>query len=85
MENVKNIGDIQEIVVNDSEGKIYEKPLSLENFKYYNEYGGFISNGKEYSIKLNKEDRLPTVWSNILANKEFGTLVTESGRRIYME
>ena len=49
-----------------------------ENIKYYNEYGGFSSDGKEYLISINKDKRLPTVWSNILANKKFGTVVTES-------
>ena len=50
----------------------------LENLKYYNEYGGFSEDGKEYLIRVNKEEKLPTVWSHILTNKEFGTLVTES-------
>jgi len=49
-----------------------------EKLKYYNEYGAFSEDGKEYWIKTNKENRLPTVWSHILANEKFGTLVTES-------
>lgn len=59
--------------------KKIEINLEQENLKYYNEYGGFSSDGKEYLIRINKENRLPTVWSNVLANKNFGTLVTESG------
>ena len=49
-----------------------------ENLKYFNEYGGFSSDGKEYLIKVNKNNKLPTVWSHILANNHFGTVVTES-------
>ncbi len=49
-----------------------------ENLKYYNEYGGFSEDGKEYFIKVNKEKRLPTVWSHIMANEKFGTIVTEN-------
>ncbi len=49
-----------------------------ENLKYYNEYGAFSENGKEYLIRVNKQNRLPTVWSNIMANEKFGTVVTES-------
>jgi len=49
-----------------------------EKHKYYNEYGAFSEDGKEYKIKINKNNRLPTVWSHILANEKFGTLVTES-------
>ncbi len=49
-----------------------------EDLKYYNEYGAFSPDGKEYLISLNKNKRLPTVWSNILANEKFGTVVTEN-------
>ena len=48
------------------------------NLKYYNEYGGFSEDGKEYLIKVDKENRLPTVWAHIMANKKFGTIVTEN-------
>lgn len=49
-----------------------------DNFKYYNEYGAFSNDGKEYLIRVNKNNRLPTVWSHIMANEKFGTIVTES-------
>lgn len=50
----------------------------LTELKYLNEYGGFSKDGKEYHIRVNKEEMLPTVWSHILTNQRFGTLVTES-------
>ncbi len=49
-----------------------------EDLKYYNEYGAFSADGKEYWMRMNQENRLPTVWSHILANEKFGTVVTES-------
>ena len=49
-----------------------------ENLKYYNEYGGFSPDGKEYLIKINSKNKLPTVWSHIMANEKFGTIVTEN-------
>ena len=49
-----------------------------ENLKYYNEYGAFSEDGKEYLICVNKQKRLPTVWSHIMANEKFGTIVTEN-------
>lgn len=54
------------------------KPEVTEELLYENEYGGFSQDGKEYLIVQNRQNRLPTVWSNIIANKEFGTLVTDS-------
>ncbi len=49
-----------------------------EKLKYYNEYGAFSEDGKEYWMCVNKEKRLPTVWSHIMANEKFGTIVTEN-------
>ncbi len=48
------------------------------DLKYYNEYGGFSQDGKEYLIKINRDNRLPAVWCNVLTNENFGTIVTEN-------
>ena len=52
--------------------------IDMNKLKYYNEYGGFSEDGLEYTIKLDKENKLPTVWSMILANETFGTVVTQN-------
>ena len=52
--------------------------FNMEDLKFYNGYGGFSKNGKSYIIKVNKTNRLPNVWSNILTNGNFGTVVTEN-------
>ena len=52
--------------------------MDMSNLKYNNEYGGFSEDGLEYTIKLEKDDRLPTVWSMVLGNKTFGTIVTQN-------
>ena len=52
--------------------------INTENLKYYNEFGGFSEDGTEYVIKQNKENKIPTVWSHIIANEKFGTLVTNN-------
>ena len=52
---------------------------NLQNPKYYNEYGAFSEDGREYIIQTNKENKLPTTWSHIIANDKFGSVVTESG------
>ena len=52
-------------------------PLKGEKLKYFNEYGGFSNDGTEYILRINKDEKLPTVWSNIMANEKFGTVVTE--------
>ena len=52
--------------------------MNLEELKFFNEYGGFSSDGKEYIINVNKNKKTPLVWSHIMANKSFGTVVTEA-------
>ncbi len=52
--------------------------IDMKNLKYYNGYGGFSEDGKEYIIKTSIENPTPLCWSHILSNKKFGTVVTES-------
>ena len=44
-----------------------------------NGIGGFTPDGREYVIVLEGDRETPLPWSNVLANAEFGTVVSESG------
>ncbi len=44
-----------------------------------NGYGGFTPDGREYVIALSAERMTPAPWVNVIANPDFGTLVSESG------
>ncbi len=50
-----------------------------DNYEYFNGYGGFIEDGKEYEIVLDGGNYPPAPWINVIANKEFGFHVSESG------
>lgn len=54
------------------------KDLPVEEGLYENGYGHFSKDGKEYQICVSKNERTPTVWSHVLANKKFGSILTES-------
>ena len=41
--------------------------------------GGFSPDGSEYVVDLSDGQSAPAPWSNVLANPEFGALVTEAG------
>jgi len=71
--NVVAFGEAQDSI---TEENSYSEDMST--LKYYNEHGGFSEDGLEYHIKLNKNTKLPTVWSTILANENFGTVVTQN-------
>ena len=50
-----------------------------EDLQFDNGIGGFTPDGREYVIHLEPGATTPAPWSNVLANEEFGCLVTESG------
>lgn len=49
---------------------------TMEKLKFDNGFGGFKNNGREYVI-YNKNT--PAPWVNVIANKRFGTIVTNNG------
>ncbi len=53
-----------------------ERPVDLQ---FDNGFGGFSPDGRDYVIHLGPGETTPAPWCNILANEEFGCLVTESG------
>ena len=65
-------------IVEPIEEEAKENKISNLDLKYYNDYGGFSQDGKEYMIRVNKNEIVPMPWSHILTNANFGTLVTEA-------
>ena len=58
--------------------KLEENNNEILDIEFENGYGDFSEDGKEYKMQITSQSKLPTVWSNIMANKFFGTLVTEN-------
>ena len=77
MKTIRNIGEDTKVECVNSDNRPNLK-INIQDLKYYNEFGGFSEDGKEYTIKLEKENNIPTVWSMVLANKTFGTIVTQN-------
>ena len=66
-------------MISDYPKYLEEKNIEMENtekLSFDNSYGGFKNNGREYVI-YNKNT--PAPWSNIIANKNFGTIITNNG------
>ncbi len=47
---------------------------------FFNGFGGFSANGKEYHIITGADNPTPAPWCNIIANPIFGTVISESGQ-----
>jgi cyclic beta-1,2-glucan synthetase len=52
---------------------------ALPALTLFNGLGGFADGGREYVIVLDGRQETPRPWANVLANADFGTLVTASG------
>ena len=50
-----------------------------DDLLFDNGWGGFSPDGREYVIYLKAGDRTPAPWVNVVANPQFGFLVSESG------
>jgi cyclic beta-1,2-glucan synthetase len=53
--------------------------MPYRDLAYYNGLGGFTRDGKEYIALLGPRQNTPAPWVNVIANAEFGTVVSESG------
>jgi cyclic beta-1,2-glucan synthetase len=56
-----------------------ESRLPRQALQFFNGLGGFADRGREYVIALNEGLRTPEPWVNVVANPNFGFLVSESG------
>ena len=56
-----------------------ESPLPIPILEFFNGIGGFALNGREYVVVLEKGQRTPAPWINVISNPEFGFQVSESG------
>lgn len=54
-------------------------PLPFLELPYFNGFGGFTGDGREYAIYLGPNAVTPLPWVNVMANPAFGALVSESG------
>jgi cellobiose phosphorylase len=50
-----------------------------KNLIFFNGTGGFTPDGREYVISITKDKKTPAPWVNVLANKGFGSVISESG------
>ena len=54
-------------------------PVAAPSLVMENGVGGFTPDGREYVVVLEGERETPLPWSNVLANPDFGTIVSASG------
>ncbi|PWJ51499.1 GH36-type glycosyl hydrolase domain-containing protein [Faecalicatena contorta] len=50
-----------------------------EDYEFFNGFGAFTCEGREYEILLEGDNRPPAPWINVVSNKSFGFQISESG------
>jgi cellobiose phosphorylase len=50
-----------------------------ENYEFFNGFGAFACEGREYEILLEGNNKPPAPWINVVSNKNFGFQISESG------
>ncbi|MCR2804441.1 GH36-type glycosyl hydrolase domain-containing protein [Paenibacillus soyae] len=53
--------------------------LDAKDVLFHNGWGGFTPDGKQYKLLIEDGKHLPAPWINVLANPEFGAIVSELG------
>lgn len=71
LQKKNKVSDYEKILVEN-----HSEVINSERLKFDNGYGGFKNNGSEYVVY---NQNTPAPWSNILANKNFGSIVTNNG------
>ena len=59
---------------------VFTSVPTVTNLQFFNGTGGFSQDGKEYVITTTPTRPTPAPWVNIIANPQFGTVVSESGQ-----
>ncbi|MEO5674229.1 MAG: glucoamylase family protein, partial [Chitinophagales bacterium] len=82
-DNVNRRSNVTPVIPFLIKSKRYEAQIEadekVEELQFYNGLGGFSADGNEYVINTQENSITPLPWSNVLANANFGTIVTESG------
>jgi cyclic beta-1,2-glucan synthetase len=62
-----------------SSGDTASSPTKEQRLLFNNGVGGFTPDGREYVIILEADVTTPVPWVNVLANPNFGTVISETG------
>ena len=78
-ENITLKSSVSKLIPSTVTSSKIQADIFHEDLQYFNGSGGFSADGKHYVIKTYKEKRTPMPWINVLANPNFGTIISECG------
>jgi cyclic beta-1,2-glucan glucanotransferase len=80
--NKKNIAKtiVPNLTPKSSFSQLITNIILPQDLLFFNGLGGFTPDGKEYIIITGNQQSTPAPWVNVLANANFGTVISESGQ-----
>ena len=83
-EQITRVGKLKSLIPYITPSKFYAaQGTALEipgDLQFFNGKGGFSPNGKEYVMISSHSDPTPAPWINVLANPDFGCIISEAGQ-----
>jgi cyclic beta-1,2-glucan synthetase len=64
-----------------------ETPVNFpqDTLLFFNGWGGFTEDGREYIVRIKRSNPTPMPWVNVAANKQFGTVISPGGGYTWFE
>lgn len=82
-EQVKRKPSAKTVIPHITPGELYTPLLTSvalpNDLIFFNGLGGFSPDGNEYIIATRHNNKTPAPWVNVIANPDFGTVISESG------
>ncbi|MCL6571701.1 MAG: hypothetical protein K6T88_08440 [Bacillus sp. (in: Bacteria)] len=72
------LGQVRQVPIRKSQQKL-QPPSAPNESEFFNGWGGFVEDGQAYQVHVQAGHYLPRPWSNVLANPNFGCLLTDFG------
>ncbi len=69
----------------DERGRPEPQDFQQNNLVFFNGWGGFTPDGREYIIRIKPGRPTPMPWVNVVANPQFGTVISQSGGYTWFE
>jgi len=86
MRTIRSENPVPKLVPSRNERTLPEpENFRQENLLFFNGWGGFTRDGREYIIQIKNANPTPLPWVNVVANRQFGTVISQNGGYTWFE
>lgn len=87
LHHIPNKSSLHRLIPSKRSDKVIAIPENFrqDNLLFFNGWGGFTQDGREYIIQIKHGKPTPMPWVNVVANRHFGTVISQSGGYTWSE